>query len=434
MKFRIWHKIVLLTTLTVLLTAYFLAYTIIDRCKTVAFERRVQDLTTKAGLRGKEFLDEIDLLRQDCLELRGDPAIRGMLWAEKKGSSDTKEYQEKLTHAQGLIQERFVRLLKNRSEYLQIQFVKIRYNGEESQIEEQVRLRNQRSLPGGQQWFLGNNKEFKFPPHLRDNLLQPPNTTSAESSGPVYFSAVEHNQILEQDQVDSPSLFTLSAYVRLEQSEKFDPKNKDKDVAVVIITLDFRPLAYRLSHSARFMAFLLDEDNHVIIHPRKQPRLGFNRDPKEPINEEINPIAIANHQVEVEKQVLERTKAYHPRHSEKEAELAARERLETVGFTDRKLNVQNILHLLKIRVQPPLPPGEVRDSLNLQLQNLAKKPSICPSPDGSPEDDVSEETVEIFLRGPDAEELKQAGDKLVSKFGSYLKNPRMITSGKFVVH
>ena len=35
MKSRIWNKIVLLTTLTVLPTAYFLAYPIIARCKAV---------------------------------------------------------------------------------------------------------------------------------------------------------------------------------------------------------------------------------------------------------------------------------------------------------------------------------------------------------------------------------------------------------------
>jgi PAS domain S-box-containing protein len=405
-QIKIWHKIVLLASVLVIVTAFLLAWYVREKAKAVLFEHDVQSLGDKTRLRGEELRDEIEALQRDALDMRANRDVRALYWA-KPETLDARLKQ---------VGTFFQNWMQDHPAYLQIQFIKLADKDNKGVDQQLVSVqRHILHRPGGKENAVQQAnltaEHYEFPQEVKSGDLS------------VVFSDVKRDRRLEKQGVDNRPIFTMQAFAQLSRYPEEKPDQFVTD-AYIVITLDFRPVARHLTRYCSYPTYLLDEKGRLLVHADKDPDhdFGFNRDPAVP--NEMTP-----HRLDLEQQIKEKLDQLGPR--------ATPEYLETTGIPIRTWKTPPI-YVLELQLNK----GELQNAPNVQtalhalnknLRSLAPDTALVLTPDGSAGNQVTDETQEIAVRSQDRARLDEVARALRAEFPHYFAAPKVITNTNYAV-
>ncbi len=440
MKILIWQKIALLTSVLVAATTIPLALQIIHECRDVVVKRQLNDLTDQATLRGARLLDRINDLHRDSLQLSGDSTVRSLLWQE----TDEAFFR---------LQQRMTHLLEQHPQYLQAQFIKREPIQEATKLasslgrmspaglagplnpwqiswlvermyspprgeaprayRELVRVRKKKDGTVVVKTFDNDRPSYTLHPELA-YLTRGFNLTETKPNDQVGFSSVRRDRELEEPGLDPSAAFVLQAVVRLSRGDTRDRRLRTD--GLVIVTLDFRQLASELANSGRYLTYLLDEHNNLLVHPDKQAGLGFNRQPK-PLDANEGFVAEVLKDIEVIRlKKYQESKEQGSADPDQEADLAVQRHMETIGITRDNVRLAGGMDVLKLQLNRTALSDATLKELNQKLQQVSRDTLLALSPDGSEAAPVTRNTFEIVLRGRDRKEVVRVGEELLNQF------------------
>ncbi len=371
MKFGIGAKLGLFTAtlvvFAVVLTAVAVAsqvtYLILGHTSGVLFDQDVERLTNEASLRGKELQSEIEVLSGDIRLLVGTQSVLDLLRQPNPNPDRLAQ-----------VSRQFSELQRVRRHYLHIRYL----------------LRNGKPL-------------VCSPPPADGAPVCPPghfDATVRLRENQVFVSGVRRATELE-DKQDVP-VFVLEAGAPLYRPGEESP------AAVILVTMDFRPLAERLTRSAQHLTFLTDEEGRLLVHPDKLPRARYNRDPNESPD---------SPEAQFVKRLIDKPRPY-----------------QAVAASD----LSDGFHLqLRVRKELSLLANVAdRERLEKRLRTYDSEPGLTVRPNGRREEfgDVTDQTEWIRMRGRNRNELQAVRDVLASEFDDYLEAGPVQPFQRYAVH
>ena len=239
----------------------------------------------------------------------------------------------------------------------------------------------------------------------------------------IGFSRVHRAVELEQQGVDSRPIFVLQTVVRLARENLEGNEHAD---GFLIVTLDFRPLAFQLANSGHYLTYLLDEDNNLLVQPNRQPDLGFNRVPAK-VDEKGSLFARANAAVEAYRGSLPRSADPH-----RSAEQTVQHYMETAGIALTREQVPDPPSTLKLQLKNL--PVEKLPELNQKLLELSRDTLLALTPAAAKGRRRPRTPSRSCSAARTPSSWRRRANALVRRFGPHLSKLPLLAKNEYAVH